>query len=402
MKIIYLHQYFNTPDMPGSIRSFELASRLVRNGHEVFMLTLRQESYSQSKRSFSIEDGINVYWLPIYYSHQTGFIKRMIAFILFSWMALKQSLKIDADVIVASSTPLTIAIPAILAKKLKQIPMVFEVRDLWPHIPIAIGELKNKLLIVLAKRLETYTYKMSSKIITLSEGMQKNIIANHSLEEKTVVIPNFGIIINNSMSIDYDKKLDWLKNSPLVLYAGAIGRVNGLKYLVDMASAVYKIDENIKFLLAGWGKEKGAILNYADEMGVMNKNLFFMDPVAKKELPGLLSAATIVSSFTIPVDALKYNSANKFFDGLAAGKPVMINYGGWQKDLLEKTKAGFAVPPDNPLQAAEILHDFITNERKLAEYSASARKLARDQFSIESLYKKFENILLKSSKNFSC
>ena len=119
-----------------------------------------------------------------------------------------------------------------------------------------------------------------------------------------------------------------------------------------------------------------------------------MDPVAKKELPGLLSAAKIVSSFTIPVEALEYNSANKFFDGLAAGKPVMINYGGWQKELLEKTKAGIAVPPDNPLQAAEILHDFITNERKLAEYSTSDRKLARDQFSVDNLYKRFEKTVL--------
>ncbi|MDP7609828.1 MAG: glycosyltransferase WbuB, partial [Candidatus Marinimicrobia bacterium] len=60
MKIIYLHQYFNTPDMPGSIRSFELASRLVRNGHEVYMLTLRQETHMQLKNTFSIEDGIKV------------------------------------------------------------------------------------------------------------------------------------------------------------------------------------------------------------------------------------------------------------------------------------------------------------------------------------------------------
>jgi glycosyltransferase involved in cell wall biosynthesis len=170
--------------------------------------------------------------------------------------------------------------------------------------------------------------------------------------------------------------------------------VNGLKYLVEIASEVYKINENIKFLIAGSGKEKGVILNYAHEMGVINKNLFMMDPVAKKELPGLLSIANIVSSFTIPVDALKYNSANKFFDGLSAGKPVMINYGGWQKDLLEKTKSGIAIPPDEPLQAAEILHDFITNERKLAAYSASARKLARDQFSVTNLYKRFEKTVL--------
>ena len=61
---------------------------------------------------------------------------------------------------------------------------------------------------------------------------------------------------------------------------------------------------------------------------------------------------------------------------------------------MEKTKAGIAVPPDNSLKATEILHDFITNERKLAEYSASARKLARDQFSVDNLYKRFEKTVL--------
>ena len=152
MKILYLHQYFNTPSMPGSTRSFEFSSRLVEAGNVVHMVTSNWQG--MSNRKFSKESGINVYWAPVKYSNKMGFMKRIKSFMLFIYYVLKISSKLDFNLIIASSTPLTIGIPALLLKKTRKTKLIFEVRDLWPQLPIAMGFLKSKLLIFLSKWLE--------------------------------------------------------------------------------------------------------------------------------------------------------------------------------------------------------------------------------------------------------
>ncbi|MDP6133748.1 MAG: glycosyltransferase family 4 protein [Candidatus Marinimicrobia bacterium] len=395
MKIIYLHQYFNTPNTHGSTRSFELAIRLVRDGHDVHMITSQQDN-KKNKNHFSIENGIKVYWLPVLYSHKMGFYKRIIVFINFSILAIKQCLKINSDLIIASSTPLTITIPAIILKKIKNIPMVFEVRDLWPLIPIAMGELKNSLLKGFAKKLESYSYLVSEKIIVLSSDMKKYLIKKGIESKKIVTIPNFGSLKVDNENLDHkelNKVLKMIGDSPFILYAGAIGKVNGMSYLVDIAYETLKINKNVKFLMAGKGKEKSHIIKYSKQLNVLGNNLFIVNPISKKELPYLINRATLVSSFTIPIEELNYNSANKFFDGLSAGKPVMINYGGWQKTLLEKERAGIVIPEDNSVKASGIINNFIIDEKKIFQYGKSAQKISLDYFSIDVLYKKFVDTL---------
>ena len=127
MKIIYLHQYFNTPNMSGGTRSYEMAKRLVLKGHDVHMITsLREPTQNRSWFTSNI-DGIKVHWLPVKYTNKMSFQRRIKSFFQF---AIKSSLKaasIKADIIFATSTPLTIALPAVYASKKQNIPLVFEV-----------------------------------------------------------------------------------------------------------------------------------------------------------------------------------------------------------------------------------------------------------------------------------
>src|SRR5690554_854503 len=132
MKVIYLHQYFNTPEMSGGTRSYEMARRMVAAGHEVHMVTSYREQDANRKGWFLTEEaGINVHWYPVPYSNHMGFVQRIKAFIAFALAARKKSVELDGDIIFATSTPLTIALPAVPASRKKKIPMVFEVRDLW-------------------------------------------------------------------------------------------------------------------------------------------------------------------------------------------------------------------------------------------------------------------------------
>ena len=174
MKITYLHQYFNNLSMAGGTRSYEMARRLVAMGHEVTVITSWREPHKNSSWFESNESGIKVYWLPVVYSNNMGFLQRVIAFIKFAFFSAVKASSIESDIVFASSTPLTIALPAVFSSFRLRVPMVFEVRDLWPDMPIAMGILKNPFLIYLAKLLEVWAYRNSSAIfLHLSIIMKK-------------------------------------------------------------------------------------------------------------------------------------------------------------------------------------------------------------------------------------
>ena len=406
MRITYFHQYFNTPDMPGSTRSFEMARRLVTSGHEVTMITSRRDKHQQENIGLSNEDGIQVVWLPVAYSNHMSFLRRIISFLLFSIRATLKGKKIKADLIFASSTPLTIAIPAVWVSKMKKIPMVFEVRDLWPEIPIAVGALKSKFSIFLARKLERWTYKNSKRVIALSNGMKDGVLKQGYAEDNISVITNISDIPRFSVpreeGVGFRSKFDWLDQNPLVLYAGALGRVNGVDYLIRVAKEMILINPYVRFLIAGEGFEEINIKNLSKELGVYNTNVFFSNPIPKEDIPAVFSAATVSASLFIDLDVLWHNSANKFFDALAAGRPVMINYEGWQKEVLETTGAGLIVPPNDPVTAAKSLGELLADDSKLKSMGHSAKNVAINNFSIENLYRKFENTLISAMKEYEC
>ena len=182
------------------------------------------------------------------------------------------------------------------------------------------------------------------------------------------------------------------KTSPLIIYAGAFGKINGVLYLVEIANEMKKINSKLFFLLAGDGHDKEKILNKSKEYGIYNTSLYCIDYIPKDQMPQLLSLATITTSLFIDIPEMVNNSANKFFDGLAAGKPIMINYAGWQKDLLQETGAGFNIPSNNAKKAAEIINSIINNKEKINQMSKASNSLA-NKFSIEKNYQKFKTII---------
>jgi len=397
MRIIYLHQYFNTPDMPGSTRSFELAKRLVKNDHKVWMITSKRDSHQDSRIGWSIENGIDVCWLPISYSNNMGFFRRIFSFLSFSFQSAKVCLSIKADLVFSTSTPLTIAIPAIVYSKMKNIPMVFEVRDLWPEIPIAVGALKSKISIQLARWLEKVTYQNSKRIIALSKGMKAGVVSAGYPAEKTHVITNLSNSEHftkghNSSNLVIDG-FDWNESNPLVIYTGAFGHINDVVYLIKVADHFKRLNSSVKFIIAGEGIESERIKSMAQELGLLNESVFVIDPVQKNDIPQLYDRATVVTSLFINLEELWHNSANKFFDGLAAGKPIMINYSGWQRDILEKHNAGFYVPYDDSVKGAEKLNQLLINPDLQKKMGHAAKRLAEEQFSLQVQFPNFEKVL---------
>lgn len=398
MKIIYLHQYFNTPKMSGGTRSYEMAKRMVAAGHEVHMVTSFREDKSKSKVWFTTDEaGITVHWYPILYSNHMSYSQRIKAFLSFAYAAKQKASSLHGDVVFATSTPLTIAIPAVFTAHKLKVPMVFEVRDLWPEMPIAMGALNNPALQFAAKKLERWAYKNSAAVVALSPGMKKGIVNTGYPASKVAVIPNSSdnseFVHNPESAAQFRAKRAWLTDEPLLVYTGTFGKVNGLGYMVKLACELKRLNSKIKILLVGEGAEKPAVISKAKAENVFEDNLFIESAMPKKDMPALLSAATMASALFIDLPEMRPNSANKFFDALASGTPVFLNYGGWMHDLVDAHNCGITGWQQPIETVAKELEKRMYDKEWLAEAGSAARELAEQDFDRDKLAKQLMTVL---------
>ena len=402
MHILYFHQYFVPPDGAGGTRSYEMGRRLVQAGHRVTLVTSSSAFPSQYRFKCwctPLEiDGINLLIINVSYNNSMSYLRRIMAFLKYAMGALLVlSRAKDVDVVFATSTPLTIAIPGIFAKFVHRCPMVFEVRDLWPELPIVIGALHNKLVIWLARKLENLAYHQSSRVIALSPGMAEGVLKTAYPKQRIEVIPNSCDIAlfrtsqeSGSTFLDNNQHLS---GGPLVVYTGTMGRINGVGYLVEIASEMLTLRPEVRFQISGWGKEMPEIEEKAVKLGVLKKNLWLTGPVPKAEMPPLLSAASLATSLFVDMPEMWSNSANKFFDALAAGRPVAINYQGWQADFLRETGAGIILPPSDPQASARMICEFLDDESRVQQARSAAVKASETTFNRDLLAAKLIKIL---------
>ena len=390
--------------MAGGTRSYEFARRWASYGHEVHVVTTSGDSRGCSGWRQEVVDGINIHWLRVPYDNRMSYARRAYAWTRFALRSSLRARRLRGDVVFATSTPLTIAIPGVAATLGKRSPMVFEVRDLWPEVPIALGALKNPVLRGLARWLERFAYRHSSAVVALSPDMSEGV-RRAGYQGPVHTIPNASDLELFDVGPEHGKAFrderPWLGSSPLVVYTGTFGRVNGVSYMVELAAECAARGSSAKFLAVGDGAEWDQIKSLADRSGVLGRNFFMERSLKKSQMPSVLSAATVGASWVIPVPALEANSANKFFDCLAAGLPIVINYGGWQRDLIEAEGVGIALHASNVSDAAESLVDFLDNSPALRSAGISGRRLARSRFSRDNLAAQLRGILETAAPNQS-
>ena len=402
MKITYLHQYFVTNNMTGGTRSYEFAKHLVDMGHQVNMITTWRTPSDRKDWFETNESGIKVHWLPVPYSNHMSYALRIKAFILFAWHSARRAASLETDIVFATSTPLTIALPAVYASRKKKVPLVFEVRDLWPTVPIAMNILKNPIMRFLANFLERWAYRHAKSIITLSPTMKEGIISKEVHSSKIAVIPNSCNIsnfkYNKILAENFRKKRTWLGNKPLLVYAGTFGKVNDLSYAVRLAAALKKQNSDVRILLIGDGVERLKLIKEAKQQSVFETNLFFENQVPKKEIVACYSASNMCANFVIDIEETWANSANKFFDCLAAGKPIFLNHGGWMQDIVSSYNCGLCMHGKAIDTVAKELDLIMSNSNWLHVAGKSAEKLARDFFDRDILAHQLENVLIATQK----
>jgi glycosyltransferase involved in cell wall biosynthesis len=371
---------------------------MVQRGHDVQLITSDQHSPAAKGWRETSEAGIRVHWARVPYRNDMGFGSRIRSFLIFAAKATVRALSLKGDVIIATSTPLTIAIPALIASAWNRIPFVFEVRDNWPDVPIAIGALRNPLAIRLARALERGTYHRASHIIALAPGLRDDIIAKGVPPEKVTVIPNgcdLDVFEELSAGISPREEFDWLGSRKMVLFAGTLGLLNGVEYLVRVAAEVSRLDPEIRFVIIGDGRDYKAVRDLASEMGILDRNLFTFPAMPKIQLARWVRAADLITAlFTGPRIVWKDGVQNKFFDALAAGKPIACNFDGWQTRVADEAGIGLMLDPLDYSAAASQLTAALGNQPWLQSVPARAKVLSRGRFNRDRLAHDLERVLM--------
>jgi len=388
MKLIYIHQYFNTNS--SSTRSYELSKFLVSKGHEVTMIT-------GSRIRKKTVDGINIKSTQTAYSNNFSFLKRVFAFIHFmissTILGLKEK---DSDIVFATSTPITVGVPGLIISKIKRKKFVFEVRDVWPDIPIELGFIRSKILRKALYFLEKIIYKNADHIIVLSEGMKERLIKKGVPSKKMSVITNLSANkIYDSLPKSGNPIIEKYAEKLVCIHPGTMGFVNGLDFILDIAQS--HPDKDIVYLLIGEGNQKRALIERVHKNNI--NNVIIMDAVPKDEITEIINQSDVGIVTVSNYDILKDNSANKFFDFLAAGKPILLNYEGWQKKVLEENEAGKGFKYSQKDDFFNFLVKLKNDKKLLQTYGENAKKLAVDRYDSQKQAEKLESIVLNTINN---
>lgn len=389
VRVLYFHQYFGTPSGSGGTRSYELAQRLLKAGHQVTMVcgntkdrgaTGLQGPYLKGRRE-GLVDGIHVIELSLPYSNSLGFVQRAIIFLRFATSSIGIALRHDYDLLFATTTPLTAGIPGIFARWLRRKPFVFEVRDLWPELPREMGVIRNPLILWALGALEWVSYRSAHRLVGLAPGIVKGIERLGVPSASVAMIPN-----GCDLEIFGNPETAWRPESVgdgdlMAVFTGAHGMANGLDAVVDAGAELKRRGrKDIKLVLIGDGMLKPKLQQRVAQEG-LGEIVIFHDPVPKRRLAGLLAAADIGMQILANVPAFYYGtSPNKFFDYLASGLPVLTNYPGWVADLATENGCGWAVPPENPAAFADVLERASGDKTELRRMGEKSRSLAQREF----------------------
>lgn len=348
-----------------------------------------QDNESNGRIRHGVVDDIEIIQLNLPYSNYDSIFKRAWIFLQFAMVSIRLALRLDYDLLFATSTPLTAALPGIMTKWFRKKPFVFEVRDLWPELPKAMGVIKNRIVLLGLRILERLAYRCADGVVALSPGIAESIEPQLRTGVSVSLIPNAA----DTELFESGCRDTVPKGELVAVFTGAHGLANGLEALLDAAKVL--LDRNradIRLHLIGDGKLKPSLVKRAADEGL--SNCIFEDPIPKHALAARLQEVDVGLMLLANVPAFyRGTSPNKFFDYLAAGLPVVNNYPGWLAELIHSNKCGLAVEPDDPQALANALIWLADNPAARLGMGERSRELAEGIFSRDRLGTEFVEFL---------
>jgi glycosyltransferase involved in cell wall biosynthesis len=365
MHILLVHQYFlNTGEAhAGGSRWNQMSRFFADRGHQVTVLAgtinyLTGKKLPQYKGKLVVREedgpGVTVYRCYVSDSYNKSFVGRFWAYISFALSTLWASIRISRpDVMICTSPPLTVGLTGwLIRRRFPGLPMIFEVRDLWPESAIDTGVLTNPRLIKMGFALERLCYRESTWINVLTPASYDVLLERKNIrKERMSMLPN---------AADLDifqpgPRNNWVRDKYgigdrfLVIYMGGLGVANHVIQFVEAAREF--TDDSVRFMIIGDGMQRQMLEKRAREWGLTN--VIFTGTRPKTEVVDICRAADVCCAVLKKLDTFKTVYPNKVFDYMATAKPVVVAIDGAARKLVEDAGCGFFVEPENPRQLAE-------------------------------------------------
>ncbi len=403
MHILIIHQAFASLGEPGGTRHHEFARLLASQGHQVTVIAspvsyitgtpLAPSGHSphfQGKWG-EPEGGINIFRASVYSAHHKSFLHRVFAFLSFMlssfWIGLGVK---NVDLVWGTSPPIFQGVTAWALARLKGAKFLFEVRDLWPQFAVAVGVLKNLILIFFAEWLERFLYRCADRVMVNSPGFLGPVSGRGA--KRVELIPNGA---DPSMFDPDDdgaafRQSNQLTDKFVALYAGAHGMSNDLDVALD-AAALLADAKNIQIVLLGDGKEKLALMARAQKMNLAN--VTFLPSVSKTEMAGALAGADACIAILKPLEEYKTTYPNKVFDYMAAGRPVALAIDGVIREVVEAAGCGIFASPGNALELANAIRKLASDPNQSRAMGLRGRDYLQKNFSRAAIGEKLIRLL---------
>jgi glycosyltransferase involved in cell wall biosynthesis len=383
VKIVYFHQFFSTPRGSWGTRVYEFCRDWVEAGHEVTVVTstFAKSDLEVTQRVEDLDiDGITVKVIDLKMDNKQPVWKRIRSFVVYAGLCSWYAIRLPADVVIASSGPITVGLPALAARWIRRRRLVFEVRDLWPDGAIEMGLLPNPLVRRAAYALEAACYRSADQIVCLSPGMVDNIRDRFGIDAITSITNAADLdLFGTPRTIDPLPEVFTRPDTTVAIYTGNIGQVNNSDLLLRAARALQARGRtDIAIVLVGDGQLKASLQSEAERDGV--STIHFLDLMPKHDLVALIqrSAVSLVPLRGKPI--LDTSSPNKLYESLAASLPVIQNTRGWIRDLLDEHECGFTVDPDDERELVDRLVQLADDPELAERLGRNARRLAEAEF----------------------
>lgn len=385
MHILYLHQYYNTPEMAGGPRAHGLATRFAAAGHQVTVLTTDRSPAPDAPRwRVASHEGVEVHWTPIRYSHGMSYRERLRAFLAFAWRGSRRARTIKPDVIFASSTPLTIAIPAVAAKRAHGTPLVLELRDLWPEAAVAIGAIRGGPSLWAAEALERFAYRHADRIIALAPRIAQGAILHGADPARLTLSTNAADPGSVSASDEAAARVRHGARIPphaqIILYAGTLGMVNDCPWMARFARELVARVPTAWVVFLGDGKHREPI----DAAAAGSDRIRCVGRVPRSDVGAWMKAASVGLCSCVEDPRLSADATNKVADYLGAGLPIAVNYGGSRTSRLSEAGAAIRLDRD-PAIAARRMAARLADTSWLQSAGEASAALGRGEFGMEAI-----------------
>jgi len=395
MHIAVFSQYHTNPDCPATSRHYALLEHLAKT-HRVTLLTTDAWAGQRLTRAFPwVPAGIEVRVAKVRYDNKMGPARRALAFVQYAIWAVREGLQLDKpDVIWGISTPLTAAWAAARVAKRLGVSWVFEVQDLWPSFPIAMGAVPTALARRELFKLEKRLYSSAQHIVPLSPDMSSYVMALGIAPGKITTILN-GTDLELAAratpeAVEALRQEQHLVGKRVVLYAGTFGRANDIPTLVAAAENMVETEPDVVWLFLGHGFHAPLIAAAAARWPGRIRVVGGQPRHAVFAWFGLADVS-VVSFLDMPV--LDTNSPAKLYDSLAVGTPVVVTNRGWTRALVEQEKCGWYVPAGDAPALAARLHEALQQPNLLQEMGERGRQLARREFDRQTLAATMQQLL---------